>query len=227
MLAANVRYYFWKEINAVPQDTAGVYAWYFSPEIPEYDIDFLVDSLERMMNSPTEQRHQLVRDFLDQHIFRFFLETPFRVELMGPLKPAYSGTASHKTAISQGLVERLAQDPSRFRTIKSVLLNTVPFLASPLYIGMAKDIGRRLRQHKRLIEAYRDNRLNRPQISSFSENETERDHGFAKEIAERAIPPSRLIVAVIGLPNSANCLDEHVDIENILNRIHFPLFGRN
>jgi hypothetical protein len=227
MHASNVKYYYWQEINTVPEKMAGVYAWYFSPEIPQYDVDNFVASIAKMKIDNLTECQLFVRSFLDTHIFRFFKELPYLIEMKGALKPSYSGEIAHQPAISQSLIDRLIANPERLHMIKDVLFKTAPFLASPLYIGMAKSLRVRLKQHKRLIEVYRDSKLLRPQPVEIQDEASIRDHCFAREIALREIPPSRLIVATTELAHSATYDDEHVDIENILNRIHFPLLGRN
>ena len=95
---------------------------------------------------------------------------------------------------------------------------SAPMFASPLYMGMAGDLRSRLATHKALIERYR--RLYRQE----GEPARDSDSGFAWQVAKRRIPPDRLIVFTCTTAADNNIA---VDIENILNRIYYPILGRN
>lgn len=168
-----------------------------------------------------------VCQFLDVHVFQALKEQPYEVLLRGPLKPCYRGQVAHSPVMSPGLIERIVQDPRRLRIVKRVLEQSAPFFASPIYIGMSRTLGSRLARHKALIERYKASETARrtdvTQMATLASSDS-RDQSFAREIVARAIPPARLFVMV----NTIDCdSDEYVDVENILNRIHFPLLGRN
>jgi hypothetical protein len=221
---ALIRSYLWQEIGQI-QDKGGVYAWYFSPELSDLDVDELIAKVERVKQHSPITARQLIEAFLESNIFRYFRESPYQARLFGTLKPKYVGHFAHEPTISDSLITRLLERPTRLATIKQVLMATVPQLASPLYVGMAKRLSRRIAQHKKLIEYYRSTGAAAEKQDESLEQIDERDHSFAREIASRAIPPTRLVVLVCEVPTARD--DEFVDIENILNRIHFPLFGRN
>lgn len=213
----------WRELGDAPAE-AGIYAWYFRPEITEYDIGTFIASV----NTPSLQHRgaavaEEVERFLSQTVFRYFQEEPYEVILRGPLKPRYAGCIQHQSQVSEALVNRILQDPNRVRLIKRIIENSAPFFSSPLYIGMSRNLRSRLLKHKDLIERYSE-------MVSHSIHGTEalmgevRDHSFAKQIVCRKIPLGRLFAVL----ESLNCEGgEYIDIENILNRIHYPLFGRN
>ncbi|MEO1582135.1 MAG: hypothetical protein AAFR91_09805 [Pseudomonadota bacterium] len=90
----------------------------------------------------------------------------------------------------------------------------VPLFSSPIYIGMARNLHSRVRGHARLIQKYRDG------INAGSG----RDKEFAQRVVERELSPSRLRVAVRPIDVSD---DEYVDAENVLNRINYPILGKN
>ncbi|MER9700761.1 hypothetical protein [Mesorhizobium sp. M0146] len=116
------------------------------------------------------------------------------------------------------MLDRIVEEPARLATIRQVLEASAPHFASPIYIGMSEKLRLRLKRHKALIEKYGE----LPDIA-LSEEE-QRDQSFAREVRARNIPPSRLFVVatvISGPPGT------YVDIENILNRIHYPLLGRN
>jgi hypothetical protein len=90
---------------------------------------------------------------------------------------------------------------------------------------MAEKLGRRLMQHKRLIEKYRNELIAQEGLNSTIREIDDIDHSFALDICKRQILPSRLFVVVNIFDNELQ--KQYVDIENILNRIHYPLLGRN
>jgi len=216
--------YKWQEIINVPQKS-GVYAWYFSPEITEFDLSEAIQKLKAYQGSQDrESSLKLLDSFLFKNIFSYFEEDPYEAILSGPLKPKYQGKLSYQPNLSSSLIERILEDPERLRTIKNVLEKSAPFFSSPLYIGMAERLGSRLLQHKKLIEKYRSQMPIQDKTLSHEGDYGDVDNSFAFEIYRRQITPSRLFVAI-------NIIDDkkqnYVDIENILNRIHYPLLGRN
>lgn len=211
--------YRWEEIGDTPSE-AGVYAWYYRHTLTDFDITKLISDLKLLGPKEAEDRVFL---FLEKNLFRPFLEEPYEAVIRGPLKPTYQGKLSNKANISPDLIERIALDPTRLWTIKNILVGAAPEFASPIYIGMASSLRTRLSKHKRLIERYMsaggekldDGQLTQTEIS---------DQSFAREVVRRGFGTNGLAVAalVIDTPESI-----HVDIENILNRINFPLCGRN
>lgn len=208
----------WHELTEVPSGP-GVYAWYYTPEITAFDLDRLIARVvELKVTKGAAAAKEAVRTFLDESVFRYFREQPFTAQMRGPLKPRYEGLIEHTPTMSETLLERIVDDPARLSTIRDVLETSAPEFASPIYIGMSERLRSRLAQHKAIIERYGEMTILEP-------GETDqRDHSFAREICVRKIPPTRLFVVVriiSGPPGS------YVDLENILNRIHYPLLGRN
>jgi hypothetical protein len=222
--------YRWSEITTIPLKP-GVYAWYYLPEITDYDLHHTIEKLRAFKeNNEVDSASELIKHFLYQNIFSYFQEDPYNAFLTGALKPQYEGKLEHKPSISQSLIDRIVENPERLATVKKILEVSAPDFASPLYIGMSNKLGKRLKTHKKLIEKYRSENLseNRQQELNYvktKENKESYDKSFALEVCRRNIPPSRLFVII-------NILDEdieknYLDIENILNRIHYPLLGRN
>ena len=208
----------WHEIGDVPA-APGVYAWYYTPEITGFDLDQITAHIATLKDrDDTSAAKDALRAFLDEAVFRYFREQPYSAQLRGALKPRYEGQIEHRPTLSESLLERIIEEPARLATIRSVLEASTPDFASPIYIGMSERLRTRLSRHKSLIEKYGE--LPGP----GSSEEEQRDHSFAKEVRARSIPPSRLFVVatvISGPPGT------YVDIENILNRIHYPLLGRN
>ena len=216
----------WTELNEIPT-VPGTYAWYYAPEITDFDIKQTIE-IVRQKNAEGEvgEAKKVIEIFLEKFIFSYFLEEPYLVDIKGPLKPEFCGTINHLPRLSETLILRLVEDPARLKTIKEVIEESAPDFASPIYIGMSDNINRRILKHKSLIEKY----FSENSLVGFSkqpadvETKDARDHNFAWQIKKRAIPPTRLFVIIKQITGQNR---PYIDIENILNRIHYPLLGRN
>lgn len=216
-MSGAIQKHLWADIVNAPA-LPGVYAWYYSPEITDYDLEQTISRLIAYRDTDRVAAEELVRTTLDSRIFQHFREEAYRANIEGPLKPTYTGTLEHTFKVSAGLVGRIVDDPDRLRTIRDVLDMSAPNFASPLYMGMAGELRSRLATHKTLIEKYR--RLQR----QGEEPVRNSDAGFAWQVAKRRIPPDRLIVYTCTTAADAKTA---VDIEHILNRIYYPILGRN
>lgn len=212
-----IQKHLWADIVNAPA-LPGVYAWYYSPEITDYDLEQTITQLKACRDADRPGAEELVRKTLDNRVFKHFREDPYQALIEGPLKPTYTGTLEHTFRVSGGLVQRIVDDPDRLRTIRNVLDMSAPMFASPLYMGMAAELRTRLATHKALIEKYR--RLHK----QGEEPVRNSDAGFAWQVAKRRIPPDRLIVFTCTTTADDKTA---VDIENILNRIYYPILGRN
>lgn len=209
--------YSWLEIDQTPQ-TTGVYAWYSRLQISRADVDSVIAEVSaKFARGEEAQAKVAVERALDRFVFAPYRETPYRVELRGALKPRYGGEVNHEPSRSDSLVDRLAKEPHRFRVIAEILAGVAPGFTAPLYIGMAANLRTRLRKHKRNIIELRDNGWS-PSAQDFS------DAGFANQVVARGFEPTNLFVMIAEVPIDTS---EHNDIENLLNRINFPIFGRN
>ncbi|MDF2381826.1 hypothetical protein JMG10_10145 [Nostoc ellipsosporum NOK] len=208
----------WHEVADAPAKP-GVYAWYYTPEITTFDLDRITAEVAALKAAGgASAAKDAVRAFLEQNVFSYFREQPYAAQLRGPLKPRYEGQIEHKPSLSDSLLERIVEEPARLATIRDVLEGSAPHFASPIYIGMAEKLRARLKQHKALIEKYGE----LPDLGASEEER--RDQSFAREVRSRNIPPSRLFVVAKVISGSPGA---YIDIENILNRIHYPLLGRN
>lgn len=211
------RAFAWTEIDQVPENS-GVYAWYAKLAISMADINEIVEATERAKSSGKFAARQVIEAALDRFVFNPYREAPYRVQLRGPLKPRYGGDVSHEPSKSENLIERLMEEPQRFRKIAEVLSTAAPGFTAPLYIGMAGNLRSRLRTHKRKITELRD-------VGKTTQDGAEAlEAGFANQIVARGFDPTNLFVMVTEIDVHSS---EHNDLENILNRINFPIFGRN
>ena len=209
------------EVDSAPAEP-GVYAWYYRQVITAFDLNSLLSSLAE---SDERQKHELVRAFLERHVFRAFESPSYHAEIRAPLAPSYAGELTHRTEITKELIDRICKSPERLRVIKEVLEAAVPEFATPIYIGMSKDLRARLRAHKRLIDAHKkvEGRVGASMISLPPDAKPE-DRSFASEVVRRKLGLNGLVVAVRPIKSSDK---EHVDVENVLNRINYPICGRN
>lgn len=213
--------YPWLDIGKVPEKT-GIYAWYYRHLLSDHDIDTLTASLATVKGNE-ERENELVRDFLRTFLFDVFQEEPYQVLMRGALKPTYEGPIPHVSSITEGLVRRIATEPKRLWALKVVLDEAVPEFASPIYIGMSVHLRTRLGRHKQLIKLYQEGTTLDLGKGTLSEEELS-DHSFARDVVRRGFRTSRLVVSIRVIEAAENV---HLDAENILNRINFPLCGKN
>lgn len=205
------------DLATAPQ-CSGVYAWYSSLSIWKSDLD----EFELRVNEKKNDRAQAfayVEEKLDSLVFKKYREDDYQITLRGPLKPKYEGEAKHIPPASNSLVDRLIDDPTRLRVIAESINGAAPFFTAPLYIGMARNLRERLLKHKQLIDSLYDSLKSRNALEI-----KDGDAGFARQIVARGFDPMSLFVYVHEVDVRTN---EQVDVESILNRINFPIFGRN
>lgn len=206
----------WSEIDLAPE-TPGVYAWYSRLVISKADVDAVVNRINEARQHGEVQARAEVEDALDRFIFSPYRETPYQVALRGQLKPKFSGEVMHEPSKSESLVGRLATNPERFRTVSEVLKTAAPWFTAPLYIGMAINLRSRLRQHRNKIVELRD-------LQGQASIDDVAEAGFANQVVARDFDPTNLFVHIAEVNVDTG---EHNDLENILNRINYPIFGRN
>lgn len=206
----------WSEIDLAPE-TPGVYAWYSRLVISKADIDAVIKRITAAKMSGDAQARAEVEDALDRFIFSPYRETPYQVALRGQLKPKFSGEVAHEPSKSESLVGRLALNPARFRAVSDILKTAAPWFTAPLYIGMAINLRSRLKQHRNKIVELRDLQVH-GSIDGVAEA------GFANQVVARNFDPTNLFVHIAEVSVDTG---EHNDLENILNRINYPIFGRN
>jgi hypothetical protein len=216
--------YRFNEVAGAP-DMPGVYSWYYRIELTDRDIAVCIADVEAAPD--INSKEEVIRAFLDRRLFRYYKEEPYSVEVTGPLKPRYAGLVEHISEISQSLCKRVAEEPQRLNDIKTALIHTVPRFASPIYIGVAKRLRSRLMQHVRLIESLQHlkaSAISAGLMAGAMTEEEENDHKFAYEVTMlRDFATSSLVVNTLELS-----IDDAIryDLENILNRINYPLCGR-
>jgi hypothetical protein len=210
----------WNRIHdAAPRP--GIYSWYYEPYIGDYDVDKTISDVLQLRNqNDLVGAAGLLRSFLQQNLFSYFRQDAYQVELKGPLKPRHVGVADHDQDVSASVIERLLEDPERLRPLRDVLKQSTPYFASPLYVGMSDCLRTRLLRHKHLIHHFRSQSGPANPENSPADEEA----GFAQRVAHRRIPPDRLFVVTCEIPSVGSL---NVDAENLLNRMFYPILGRN
>lgn len=208
--------YRFDQVDQAP-NAPGLYAWYHQIQLSTADVETLAVSLRDL---DAIQRAAMAREFLTEHIFGPYQEADYDVELSGKLKPEYRGRLGHRPRLSDLLVRLVADQPLELLKLKTILRGTIPFFASPIYIGVAtKSLRQRLSSHRDLIRHYREVE---PAAPIHADDE---DHSFAYEaICVRRLVPTELLVYAMSL-NANDKLAKSA--EYILNRINYPLCGRN
>jgi hypothetical protein len=210
----------WREINIRNiGNSSGVYAWYYSNKISSHDIDLLINKVE--ISGDRSSKQEMVKQFLQKHIFSYYQEISYEARISGKLKASYTGQLTHEQNISEKLIDRIVEKPQLLNYIKYTLSDIDESFMSPLYIGMADNLSTRLIKHKRLIEQYR--------VRGVSDGgddwqEDDRDHNFAARIVQKSFIETNLYVVITKVSDKNSM---HNIMENILNRINYPILGRN
>lgn len=206
--------YHWSEISDVPP-SPGVYAWYYEIKISRKDINGLKDDIEEAKNSGTVEPIKVVKDFLEEKIFNFFEEGSYDVDVYGRLKPSYKGEITNKSDASKSLSKRILENPNRLNKVKKHINGLAPKFSSPIYIGKSNNLRRRLSTHKEMIRNFKRG-------EDANRSKPLRDKNFAQRVVENSMQPSFMHIETKVIKDG----NVEVDIENILNRISFPIFGR-
>jgi hypothetical protein len=205
----------------------GVYSWYHRLELSDHDIAVCIETVK---TGTASDRAMIVRDFFETHVFNYYREAPYDVRVTAPLKPTYEGSLKHMREMSESLIERIVERPERLKSIKPLLSASVPTFASPIYIGVAANLRKRLLTHKAFIQRYSESRVHEALEAEPSPDEDEQEdarvaHSFAAEVClQRGFASYNLFVWVLECSVDS---DVRIDVENILNRINYPLCGRN
>lgn len=211
----------WREINHQNISTSsGIYAWYYDHKIGNHDIQSFLSTINQL-TSPVSRR-ECVKEFLNRRIFNHYQEQPYKAVITGKLKPKYSGLLYHQIDVSENLVERIVDNPDIVERLSDVLEEVSYSFMSPLYIGMAKNLSARLVRHKLLIEKYRADGV--PSTIEKTEEYMDRDHNFAVRVIEKDFIETNLYVLTKEVEGQFSI---HNIIEHILNRINYPILGRN
>lgn len=199
----------WKDLDSAPE-VPGLYAWYYRPLITTKDVQKLIEEISKNEDS---EKKRVAKKFLKEKVFSPFQELPYEVKVSGQLKPEFIGQITHKMTISSDIIEKFVSHPEDAWGLKTLFESEIQALASPLYVGMAKkSLRERLKQHRKKIGDLRGN--NQPEVKAVD---------FATTVVARGMRPTHLSVYV----REFNDVKKISNLENVINRIFFPIIGRN
>ena len=211
------------QIESVPEET-GLYAWYYQIMLSDKDIQVCINDLNN--TDDTALKKKIAETFLEEKIFKYYMETPYKVSIDGALKPKYAGNIEYVPNISESAIIGVVENPEILRLIKKALIDSVPRFSSPIYIGMATNLRTRLGKHKKLIEKYLNlDTYEFEKVDDSIDFADQKDHSFAKEVSiVRKFNTANLVVYVRTFQDHRSQI---TCMENIFNRIYYPLCGRN
>jgi len=205
----------WSQIpNEIP-DVSGVYAWYLKSEISQGEIKRCIQ--EMGVIEDRNAKIEIIRETIKANLIRPVSPSPYRVELEGDLMPSYQGDINFIEHLDADMLGRFVDDPNELEVLGELISLTSPAFASPLYIGMSSNLRKRINQHKKLIQ-----KNDEQNTSSFTKN-SEGPQSFANEISRRSIDFTRLFVQILEMDREVQYVR---DLEYMLNRISYPIFGK-
>lgn len=206
----------WNLINQSNiEDKSGIYAWYYDLSLGKKDIENLIQSINDAACNVT--KFEMVETFLKKRIFSFFQEQPYNARIEGKLMPSFQGVLEHVDICSSSLTEKIITNPIiLYEVKKNIDLLSSEFM-SPIYIGMSKNLFTRISKHKSLIESFKSEPR---KIADF----TDRDESFASRVVARGMIETKLRVSISYVESDFGI---HNVMENLLNRINYPVLGRN
>lgn len=203
----------------------GIYAWYAKPSIGEMDIchDDNFQSLINIIGGYMTAHHPPILDVRIEASFYHRWERQIDEN-------------SHKEWRSKLINEIRKLDELGFfkhedakKIIVEMFKATVPYIASPLYIGSTGNLYRRLDEHKRELDEVFI--LTRGGTNGIETNELD---SFAKRAIHRRFRPANLMVWVIFIESESESESESEDpslrllcyfVEWVLNGCHAPKLG--
>jgi hypothetical protein len=227
----------------------GLYAWYARIYAPSGDYKRQTDE------HGVDRGEQRFRELLAKHMLRFQLP-PFELRGSGTFGATWRGNMHERSrdlhqdiflakASAEALVDDeekgleknltwIAKDERRRALLAKVLTEITPMISAPIYIGVAKNIRTRLRQHVTLYQGLRDAiGLNKEMLEALQDRVAKEGLGFAHRAIACDFIPEHLFVAVCNVRNLASGDWSDEELRNIAgvaewlaNRWHRPFAGR-
>ena len=113
-MSGEIKKFLWANISQAPSKP-GIYAWYYTPEITDRDISNLINEIGE--EEDILRGSELVKSFFMKRLFDLFREDDYTAKISGPLKPKYSGTLEHEVGVSQGLTDRIRDNPEKIESL--------------------------------------------------------------------------------------------------------------
>ena len=206
----------YNEISAI-EPLQGLYAWYLRIDIGEENL--------KTEKNTTISLKKFVKQLAYPPI-NIDAKGRLSLKLVGKLKHVFYGKDENR--FTQGLSDILSEDEDRIR-FAEVLKSAAPIFSNPLYIGISKNLARRIKGHSALIEKYKK-LADEPLREKSKEVSRDGDKNFAMRVCMRKMDPNNLIVGILYTDNEKLSKDQISTItknsETILNRIFHPILGR-
>ncbi|MEX3639963.1 hypothetical protein [Paraburkholderia sp. BR14320] len=236
------------DIERAP-DAPGLYAWYARIYAPAGDYKRQIDE------SGTDRGEQRFRELLAKHMLRFQLPS-FELRGRGAFGASWRGLMHEKSRDlhqdiflakvpsdaplgeeEKGLEKSLswiAKDEKRRALLARVLTDLTPLVSAPIYIGVAKNIRSRLRQHVSLYQGLRDAiGTDKEMLEALQDRVAKEGLGFAQRAIACDFSPDHLLVAVCSVRDLAQGDWSDDELRNVAgvaewlaNRWHRPFAGR-
>jgi hypothetical protein len=218
------------EVDRAPA-APGIYAWYVR-------FPLAVDDWHPRPGDGIDEAAVDMERAVDDYA-RYHQETPIVLSGADDYELPWSGVLTRRS-ISDSIVStptgaagkltRIYDDPEQRRILLGLLHQAPPVFGSPLYVGVAKNLQKRLAEHLQDYETARINLQDQPQRS-------EQYHFYGKTLGERiagaSIPLSLLEVYILpavedgnGAGTSANERRVAEGAEWLIQRIFKPEMGR-
>ncbi len=188
----------------------GIYAWYYRPQASGNNVPAILGHL---------------------------IKTPFRVKTEIAMRYRVIWTAESEVDVLHGaerqpadqVVAKIVTDGGEL--IKSLLQNAmVPYFATPLYIGISRNLSRRVKEHYDALTQLWETDA---QVSSYLEqhpdaaveegqDQCDLNHSFPLNARVKGIAPNELVVCVFPIEAPDNLRD----LEQILQILADPICGR-
>ncbi len=189
---------------------SGIYAWYYRPQASGNNVSGILGQL---------------------------IKTPFRVKTEIAMRYRVIWTAESEAEVLHGaelhpadqVVAKIVTDGGEL--IKSLLQQAmVPYFATPLYIGISRDLSRRVKEHYDSLtqlwetDAPVSNYLEQNPDAAVEEvlNQFDLNHSFPLNARVKGIAPSDLVVCVFPVEDQ----EKLRDLEQILQILADPICGR-
>jgi len=216
----------WQDTYKAP-DRPGIYCWYYLPRLTQKTISnhlFEFGSAES-----SQKKSELLIKFLSNNLFRFFNPQNLRSTVKGRMKFIQKGVLENKTEISTEIASKILNRPDVFVRFLSYLeRKEMVYFCSPIYIGSTRkqSLNARIEQHRRSILAQLDDSTE--YFESITDASDKKEMmTFARDIIKRKMQPENLFVFVLEVNEQEMTNDLIIMLENFLNRITFPICGRN
>jgi hypothetical protein len=187
---------------------SGLYAW-------NYDFKSFSEIASAIVSDENANDNERIKESLAMLAGDSFRRFDYEVTARSDLQPCYSGKIVHDRGEMTARVRQVTSNTCELAELGRLFEGLDTHFTCPLYIGQAVNIRSRLRQHADKILRYRDTNMDRVGLERAS---------FAREVVLRRLDISKLIVTTVELPGI--CPKHLDDLEYILNRISYPLFGR-